>query len=93
MHAETPSDASPLMTRKTLAAVLKRQGYPIALATLASMASRGGGPQYRRFGGRCLYHRDDVAEWVEGRLSAPRGAATATRRKLVRAGTNRGTPV
>jgi hypothetical protein len=46
------------------------------LATLATMASRGGGPPYRLFGRVPLYRWGDVLVWAEARLTAPRCSTT-----------------
>ena len=60
-----------LLRRKSAAAALTGIGYPISDKTLATMASRGGGPTYRRFGRIPLYRWGDLLAWAEGRLSAP----------------------
>ncbi|MHB8528432.1 MAG: hypothetical protein ACYC8V_02845 [Caulobacteraceae bacterium] len=61
-----------LLTRDKAASVLSDLGYPLAKKTLATMASRGGGPLYRRFGKRVLYRLRDLTDWAEARCSAPR---------------------
>jgi hypothetical protein len=60
-----------LLTRRNAAAALTAAGYPVARATLATRASRGGGPPYRRFGRVPLYRWADLVDWAESRLSAP----------------------
>jgi hypothetical protein len=60
-----------LLTRAKAAAALTEAGYPTARATLASMATRGGGPIYRRFGSRVVYRWGDLLDWARSRLSAP----------------------
>ena len=60
-----------LLRRNQLAEVLKSIGYPVATKTLATKATRGGGPPYRKFGRAVLYRWSDALEWAEGRLSAP----------------------
>jgi hypothetical protein len=64
-------DTEVLLTRRDAAAALTAVGYPVARATLATLASRGGGPPYRRFGRRPLYIWRDLLAWAEGRMSAP----------------------
>ena len=59
------------LTRRQVGAALRAVGYPVADKTLATMASRGGGPAYRRFGARVLYRWAETLAWAEGRLSAP----------------------
>jgi hypothetical protein len=67
-----PDDPDALLTRDQLAAALKAVGYPVQPKTLATKASRGGGPEYMRFGPRVLYRWRTGLAWAESRLSAPR---------------------
>jgi hypothetical protein len=60
-----------LLTRPQTGAGLRAEGYPVADKTLATLASRGGGPPYRRFGARALYRWGDALDWARSRLSAP----------------------
>jgi len=60
-----------LMTRDKGADALSTLGFPVSKATLATMASRGGGPIYRRFGKRVLYRWSDLVSWAESRCGAP----------------------
>ena len=60
-----------MLTRDKGASALSDIGYPVTKATLATLATRGGGPPYRRFGKRVLYRFRDLTDWAEGRLSAP----------------------
>jgi hypothetical protein len=64
-------DPDALFTRASLAAELIRAGIPISPATLATKATRGGGPPYRLFGRRPLYRWGDALEWANGLLSVP----------------------
>lgn len=63
------------LSRRDIASALTRAGYPISAATLASMASRGGGPAYTTFNRRAIYRFGDALAWAEGRTSAPRTTA------------------
>jgi hypothetical protein len=63
------SDA--LLTRDKVAATLTEAGYPISGATLATKATRGGGPPYRLFGRRPLYRWGDAISWAESKLTKP----------------------
>lgn len=63
---ETPDS---LLTRERAAAALTAAGYPVRAKTLATKATRGGGPPYRKFGLRVLYRWGDALAWAEGRLS------------------------
>jgi hypothetical protein len=67
-----PNDRSARLTRKQLADALRELGYPTSAATLATKASRGGGPQYRLYGRVPIYVWGDALDWVESRLSPPR---------------------
>jgi hypothetical protein len=61
-----PEDA--LLTRKAVAQALIEAGYPTSPATLATKATRGGGPPFRRFGFRPLYKWGDALRWAQSRL-------------------------
>lgn len=67
-----PHDPDALLLRAATAEALTEAGYPVSAATLATKASRGGGPPYRTFGPRVLYRWRDVINWAEARLSTPR---------------------
>jgi hypothetical protein len=66
-----PSSVEALLTRDGAAAALTEAGYPIKPKTLATKATRGGGPPYRTFGPRVLYRWGDVLNWAKSRLSRP----------------------
>jgi hypothetical protein len=68
----TPEHPDTLLTRSAMADALREAGYPITEASLATLASRDGGPAYQRFGSRALYRWGDALLWAKGRLSAPR---------------------
>lgn len=59
-----------LLTRVAVAAALTAAGFPVKAATLATKATRGGGPPYRLFGVRPLYRWGDSVAWAESRLTA-----------------------
>jgi hypothetical protein len=63
---------SRLLTRAEAAQFLRERGFPVAAKTLATLVSRGGGPLYKRFGGRALYCAEDLLAWAEARCSPPR---------------------
>lgn len=58
-----------LLTRDQTAAALTAAGFPIKAKTLATKATRGGGPPYQRFGSRPLYKWADALRWAQSRLS------------------------
>lgn len=68
--------ADDLLTRTQAAAALTAAGYPTATATLATKASRGGGPLYRTYSGRALYRWADLLAWAESRTSPPRSSTS-----------------
>jgi hypothetical protein len=67
-----PESPDALLTREQLAAALTEAGYPIKPKTLATKASRGGGPPYRSFGTRAIYRWGDSIAWAHERLTEPR---------------------
>jgi hypothetical protein len=67
-----PEDADALLTRAALAEALTAAGFPVKAQTLATKASRGGGPPYQLFGVRPRYRWGPAVAWAESRLSAPR---------------------
>ena len=64
-----PEDPDARLTRDALANALTAAGFPVKPATLATKATRGGGPPFRRFGARPLYRWGDAVAWAESRLS------------------------
>jgi hypothetical protein len=67
-----PQSPDALLTRDALAKALTDAGFPVKAPTLATKATRGGGPPYQLFGVRPLYRWGDAVAWAESRLSAPR---------------------
>jgi hypothetical protein len=67
-----PENLDALLTRDRLAEALTEAGYPTKAKTLATKASRGGGPPYRKFGPRAIYTWAHALEWARGRLTEPR---------------------
>ena len=70
MHSLIPDDPEALLTREATAAALTAAGYPIAAKTLASKATRGGGPPYGLFAGRALYRWGAALEWAARHLAS-----------------------
>jgi hypothetical protein len=60
---------SALLRRNECARILTSAGFPISPKTLATMASRGGGPPYHKFGRAVLYRWSEALAWAEARLS------------------------
>ena len=71
-HPELSPDT--LLRRKTTAAALRDAGFPVALATLETCATRGGGPPFQRFGRIPLYRWGDCLDWANKKLTPPHGA-------------------
>jgi hypothetical protein len=67
-----PDHSDALLTRPKVADALTQAGFPVTEATLATKATRGGGPPYQLFGPRALYRWGDALGWAQARLSAPR---------------------
>lgn len=63
-----PDDPEALLTRDDTAAALTKSGFPTSAKTLATKASRGGGPPFHRFGPRVLYRWRDALAWAQNRL-------------------------
>lgn len=73
---DLPDDT--VLGREAAAQALTEIGYPTAPATLATKASRGLGPPYRRYGNRALYRLGDLRAWAD-QASEP-GIPTAAER-------------
>ena len=71
---------SKLLNRNDAAAYLTELGFKTAPGTLAKLFCVGGGPKCRHIGRRPLYDPNDLIEWVESRLSAPRRNSSEPRR-------------
>jgi hypothetical protein len=67
-----PQNPEALLTRDQVAAALTAAGFPVKPKTLATKATRGGGPTYRLFGPRVLYRWGDALDWATSRLTVPR---------------------
>ncbi|WIJ24987.1 hypothetical protein [Devosia sp. RR2S18] len=62
----------PRMRRKEAAGYLfETHGVPVAVATLAKMATVGGGPSITYFGRIPLYATEDLDAWAAEKLSRP----------------------
>ena len=65
-----------LLTRSQTAESLEKAGFPVSSKTLATKASRGGGPPYSLFGPRPLYSWRDALIWAHSRLTSPRRSSS-----------------
>ena len=60
------------LPRSGAAGYLLSKGLRFSKNTLAKLASVGGGPEYRLFGGRAYYTETALDAWVNEKLSSPR---------------------
>lgn len=67
-----PDNEEALLTRDATAAALTASGFPVKPKTLATKATRGGGPPFMAFGKRVLYRWGSTLKWAKEQLSAPR---------------------
>ena len=64
-----PTDPNALLRRRPFAVALTTAGYPTTEATLATLATRGGGPPFQKFGKYPLYRWGLGLGWAEGRMT------------------------
>lgn len=76
MTSIIPDNPELLLTRSRTADALTAAGFPVKATTLATKATRGGGPPYRKFGLRALYRWGDALAWAEGRLTGVRSSTS-----------------
>lgn len=69
---EAASAPDRLLTRPGGSRYLREHGFPVAEATLATKATRGGGPSCSPFGRRALYRAGDLLDWAQAAMTAPR---------------------
>jgi hypothetical protein len=67
-HITMIDNPDTLLTRAAAAEALTAAGFPVSRTTLATKASRGGGPRFRKFGARPLYRWGDLLAWAASRL-------------------------
>jgi hypothetical protein len=60
-----------LLDRKAIAEALTSRGFRTKQSTLATLASRGGGPTFQKYGQRVVYKWADALSWAQSRLSDP----------------------
>ena len=65
-------DCDALLTREQTASTLTAAGYPTKAKTLATKATRGGGPPYRTYSGRALYRWGDALGWAQSQARPDR---------------------
>ena len=72
MTERLPDGLDTQLTRLQVAEALTEAGFVISFATLATMATRGGGPPFSKWGPRSIYRWGDALAWAQARRSAPR---------------------
>ncbi len=65
------------LERSEAAEYLSARGLRVSKNTLQKWATTGGGPNYRRFGLRAVYTREDLDAWANAKLTAPRCSTSA----------------
>jgi hypothetical protein len=74
--SELPSlSPDALLRRAALVQAFNEKGFPMTTSTLATNATRGGGPPYRLFGRIPLYRWGDALAWAESLMTAPRNSS------------------
>ena len=73
-----PDNPDALLRRELTAAALTELGYPVSPRTLATKATRGGGPPYSMFAARALYRWGDALEWARSKTTQPLRSARGT---------------
>jgi hypothetical protein len=71
------------LTRRQAAKALSDCGIPLSEKTLATTASRGGGPPYQRFGKIAIYTWSTLVVWALAKMGAPATNASEHRTKAV----------
>jgi len=71
--AVIPDDPDARLTRDAAAKALMEAGFPVRKATLATLASRGGGPPFRKLGTRPICRWGDFGR--RGECAARPGGA------------------
>jgi hypothetical protein len=72
MSLPIPVNSDALFLREQAADALTQRGYKTSKATLATLATRGGGPVFVKYGPRPVYRLADLLAWAESRLTPPR---------------------
>jgi hypothetical protein len=67
-----PDSLDALLTRDQNAEALTAAGFPVKPKTLATKASRGGGPPFQKWSGKPLYRWGDSLGWAHSLLTEPR---------------------
>jgi hypothetical protein len=63
-------DPDKWLRRRATAEALQARGFPVAEKSLATRATRGGGPPFKRFGRIPLYRWGDSLDWANTKLTS-----------------------
>jgi len=80
MLSKIPRDPEAQLGRRDAAQALTEAGLITKPSTLATKASRGGGPPYRLYGRRAIYTWKDLLTWAEANTS-PKHSNTSEHRQ------------
>jgi hypothetical protein len=75
-------DPRTFLTRSQLADALEQCGIPLSYDTLATKATRGGGPPFRIFGKSAVYQWCDVVAWVRETMGEPARTTSEHRARM-----------
>jgi hypothetical protein len=75
-------DPRTFLTRFQVAEALEACGIPLSYDTLATKATRGGGPPFRIFGKRAVYQWADVVAWVLETMGEPARTTSEHRARM-----------
>jgi hypothetical protein len=74
LNNDLPFEAK--LSRAQLAHALTDVGFPTTHKTLATKASRGGGPPFQKWGARVIYTWGPSLQWAMDLLSEPVGSTS-----------------
>jgi hypothetical protein len=75
-------DPKTFLTRFQVSEALEACGIPLSYDTLATKATRGGGPPFRIFGKSAVYQWCDVVAWVLETMGEPARTTSEHRARL-----------
>jgi len=75
-------DPKTFLTRFQVAEALEACGIPLSYDTLATKATRGGGPPFRIFGKSAVYQWADVVAWVIETMGEPARTTSEHRARM-----------
>jgi hypothetical protein len=68
---QIPNDPDQYLDDKQLSVAFAQKGIPVAVASLRTHVTRGGGPEYVKFGRRRLYRWGPALAWASAKMTAP----------------------